>query len=236
MLKIKNRILIIVCLITLVNNVCYCASKSPRETPVVKVIRENAAAVLNISTERIIYLRERPLWGYYDNAFDMFFDRFIGRTYAMKYKSVGSGVVVDKDGLIVTNAHVVNMASNIIVILNDGTEMVGQVVYLNAEDDLAIVKISPPKSIKEVRLGKAKDIMVGETVIAIGNPMGLENSVTVGVLSGKNRKFYTPGGEGIFDGLLQTDAPINPGNSGGALLCFVQRRNDPFMNKLQLKI
>ncbi len=193
---------------------------NPRETPVVKVVRENAAAVVNISTEHIILLRENPAWGNYGSEFDFLFDQFFGlhqRTRALKLNSVGSGVVVDSNGIIVTNAHVVHMASNIFVVLNDGTSAAGKVVYENPRADLALIRVDPPKPLKAVSLGQDDDVMIGETVVAIGNPLGLENSVSAGVISGKDREVYSSRDEKVSEGLIQTDAPINPGNSGGAL-------------------
>lgn len=215
------NVCVVVFSLLLFPNFLSAAISNPRETPVVKVVKENAGAVVNISTERILLLRENPYWGHYGNEFDFFFGEFFGiqrPRRALKLKSVGSGVVVDKSGIIVTNAHVVHMASNIFVIFNDGTKVKGKVVYENLEDDLAIVKIAPPPFIKEVKLGQTDDIMIGETVVAIGNPLGLENSVTAGVISGKERDIFSSKGISVTGGLLQTDAPINPGNSGGALL------------------
>ncbi len=194
---------------------------NPRETPVVKVVQDNAAAVVNISTEHIVLLRENPVWGDYGSEFDFWFDQSFGMrqpTRALKLKSVGSGVIVDKAGVVVTNAHVVHMASNVFVILSDGTSLQGQVMYESPRDDLAIVRVQPGKPLKEVVLGKPGDILVGETAVAIGNPLGLENSVSVGIISGIGRDIYSARGEKISDELIQTDAPINPGNSGGALL------------------
>ncbi|MBI5415421.1 MAG: trypsin-like peptidase domain-containing protein [Candidatus Omnitrophica bacterium] len=204
--------------ITIVQNA---NSDNPRETPVVQVVRQNAAAVVNISTEQIVFLRESPVWGRYGSEFDSLFDQFWGtqqRTRALKLKSVGSGVIVDKAGLVVTNAHVVHMASNIFVIFNDGAKVPGKIVYENIQNDLALVRIGPGKSLTEVKLGGDDDLMIGETAVAIGNPLGLENSVTVGIISGKERELYSSDGEKIGNGFIQTDAPINPGNSGGALL------------------
>ena len=192
-----------------------------RETPVVKITRDNAGAVVSISTEKIVLLQENPLWGAYGNDIDSFFRQYYGShppVHALKLKSVGSGVILDKEGIIVTNAHVVNMTTSIFIILNDGTQAKGEIKYESADSDLAIVKIDPPKSLKEVRLGKTDDLMIGETAIAIGNPLGLENSVSVGVISGKNRTLYSQNGQPVISGLIQTDTPINPGNSGGALL------------------
>lgn len=191
-----------------------------RQTPVVKVVKDTAESVVNISTEHIIFLRQNPYWGVYGNDFDILFNQFStfhGMAPALKLKSVGSGVIVDKAGLIVTNAHVVNMASSIFIVLNDGKQAKGEVVYENKNDDLAFIKIVPPKPLIEAELGQTKDLMLGETVVAIGNPLGLENTVTSGIVSGKNRKFHSSQGEFVMGDMLQIDAPINPGNSGGAL-------------------
>ncbi|MDD5428394.1 MAG: trypsin-like peptidase domain-containing protein [Candidatus Omnitrophica bacterium] len=191
-----------------------------RETPVVKIARDNAGAVVNISTEKIILLQQNPAWGAFGNDIDSFHKQYYSSAPAqtLKLKNVGSGVILDKEGIIVTNAHVVNMTTNIFVILTDGTQVRGEVQYENPESDLAIIKIDPPKPLQEIKLGQTKDLMVGETAIAIGNPLGLENSLSVGVISGKNRTLYSPDGRPVMTGLIQTDTPINPGNSGGALL------------------
>jgi S1-C subfamily serine protease/HSP20 family molecular chaperone IbpA len=198
----------------------FAQTPNPRETPVVKVVRENAAGVVNISTEHVVYLRESPYWGSYGNDLDSLFDQFFGfrNSYPVTLTSVGSGVVVDKDGVIVTNAHVIHKASNIIVIANDGTKLEGKMVYEIPEQDLAIVKVNSAKPLTEIKLANPADLLTGETVVAIGNSLGLENSVSVGVISGKNRDFYSQRGDKVVSGLIQTDAPINPGNSGGGLL------------------
>jgi serine protease Do len=198
-----------------------CTMKSSRETPVVKVVRQYAPTVVNIKTESIIDLREHPDWGEYGEQMDLFFKKYYGENYSegtFKYKSVGSGVILDKHGRIVTNAHVVQRASNIYVVLNDGTILEAGVIRVSQGDDLAIIKTELPHLVEEVKFADIRDVMIGETVIAIGNPLGLENSVTVGVVSGKDRAFSSTMCEYICSGLVQTDASINPGNSGGALL------------------
>ncbi|MFH1479465.1 MAG: trypsin-like peptidase domain-containing protein [Candidatus Omnitrophota bacterium] len=200
----------------------YASDKDLRETPIVKIVQENKDAVVNISTERVVFLRENPAWGNYGSEFDSFFENFFydyrRPAYAMKLNSVGSGVVIDKKGIVITNAHVVNMASSIYVVLNDGTHIKGQVMYEDPACDLALVKIDPLQELREVKLGTTEDLMIGETVVAIGNPLGLENSVTAGIVSGKDRSLQSKRGDVAFVGLIQTDAPINPGTSGGALL------------------
>ncbi len=217
----KRTVFYIFAMLIICFRASYALADDPRQTPVVKVVRENSSAVVNISTERIVLLREYPSWGSYGSEFDLFFEQFFNSlrpTHALKLKSVGSGVIVDKSGIIVTNAHVVNMASNIFVILNDGTSIEGKVMYEDDENDLAIVKIEPTVPLRQVKMADSGDIIIGETVVAIGNPLGLENSVTRGIISGKNRSLHSLRGEIVFDDLIQTDAPINPGNSGGALL------------------
>lgn len=196
-------------------------ASSLRETPIVKVVKENGPSVVNISTEQIVLLRESPFWGGYGNDFDIFFDSFFGlnrRTRALKLDSVGSGVILDKSGLIVTNAHVVHMATNIYVILHDGTSVPATLVYEDRKNDLALVKVKDDLPLKPIKLADVDSIMMGEPAVAIGNPLGLESSVSAGIVSGKNREFYASRSTPMMQGLLQTDAPINPGNSGGALL------------------
>lgn len=198
-----------------------CTIQSSRQTPVVEVVRRYAPMVVNIRTENIIDLRDHPYWGQYGEQLDLFFKKYFGEHYSegtFKYKSVGSGVILDKGGLIVTNAHVVQKASDTYVVLNDGTILQASVIRLNHVDDLAIIKTELPHLVEEVKFADIKEVMIGETVIAIGNPLGLENSVTVGVVSGKDRAFSSTMCEYVCSGLVQTDASINPGNSGGALL------------------
>ncbi|MCM8796523.1 MAG: trypsin-like peptidase domain-containing protein [Candidatus Omnitrophica bacterium] len=218
--KLLKKSSVVLLVLSAVWKISYASEINNRQTPVVKVVKGSSAAVVNISTERVLFLRQNPLWGNYGGDLDTLFDQFFslhGMTQAMKLKSVGSGVIIDKSGLIVTNAHVVNMADSIYVILNDGMQAKGKVLYEDSEEDLALIKITPPKELTEAVLGQTKDLMLGETVVAIGNPFGLENTVTSGIVSGKNRKLYSTYGELIADSLLQIDAPINPGNSGGAL-------------------
>jgi serine protease Do len=198
-----------------------CQTISSRETPIVRVVRDFSPTVVNIRTEQLVDLRERPEWGQYGEQLDRFFKQYFGENYSegtLKYKAVGSGVILDNRGLIVTNAHVVQRATTIYAVLKDGTMLQAEVLGKSQPDDLAILKADLPSPVKEVRLGEIQDVMIGETVIAIGNPLGLENSVTVGVISGKDRAFSSTQCQYVCAGLLQTDASINPGNSGGALL------------------
>ncbi len=196
-------------------------SGSLRNTPVVHVIQRYAPAVVNIRTETVLDLKELPEWGEYGSKLDTFFSEYFGRAYfegTLKYKSIGSGVIVRDSGYVVTNAHVVMKARNIYVVLNDGTILEAKLSKASQPDDLALLKVDLPYAVNSPKLADFNDIMVGETVIAIGNPLGLENSVTVGVISGKDRDFSSNSCSYVCSGLLQTDASINPGNSGGALL------------------
>jgi serine protease Do len=198
-----------------------CSTLSSRETPIVRVVRAYAPAVVNIRTEQIVDLRESQEWGMYGEELDSFSQEYFGESDSegtLIYKSIGSGVILDNNGLIVTNAHVVQKAKDIYVVLNDGAILQAEVIGMNQNDDLAIIKAELPYPVREVRFANTNDLMIGETVIAIGNPLGLENSVTVGVLSGKDRAFSSAHCAYVCSGLLQIDAPINPGNSGGALL------------------
>ena len=198
-----------------------CAARSSRRTPIVRVVKEYAPMVVNIRTERILDLRQHPEWGKYGEELDALLKEYYGEAYSggtLRYKSLGSGVILNKNGLVVTNAHVIQKASNIFVILNDGTILQAKVLGINQNDDLAMMRVDLPHSVKAVKFADIHDLMIGETVVAIGNPLGLRNSVTVGVLSGKERAFSSQLCEYVCSGLLQTDASINPGNSGGALL------------------
>jgi serine protease Do len=219
-MKITHILGIVVLLaVALCTSACFMISA--RETPVVRVVRKYAPMVVNIRTENVLDLRESPEWGRYGEELDAFFKKYFGEMYSegiLQYKSLGSGVILGTDGLIVTNAHVVQKATDIFVVLRDGTILQAQVIKVSPGADLAIIKAELPVPAQAVRFADIRDLKIGETVIAIGNPLGLENSVTVGVVSGKDRAFASPECGYVCAGLVQTDASINPGNSGGALL------------------
>lgn len=134
-------------------------------------------------------------------------------------EGVGSGVILNSDGYIITNNHVVKSASEIRVILANGTEVGGKVIGADPGTDLALVKITPPEGYKlpVALLGNSENLEVGEWVVAVGNPLGLDQTVTVGVVSALGRSVMSEAGVPI-EGLIQTDAAINPGNSGGPLI------------------
>jgi len=179
--------------------------------PVVRAVQKVMPAVVNISTER---LTQRQ----YRDPFDDFWRQFFGEPSRERDggQSLGSGVIVDEDGWLVTNFHVVRRASKIHVVLADGTRYDAQYVSGDEKNDLALLKIEPKSALPAVEIASEHETMLGETVIAVGNPFGLEHTVTKGVISAKNRKYTS--GDVEFDDVLQTDAAINPGNSGGPLI------------------
>jgi S1-C subfamily serine protease len=132
---------------------------------------------------------------------------------------LGSGVIIDKRGYIVTNNHVVNGAQSIQVVLYNGTKLQAQLTGTDPADDLAIVKITPPSSgLTVATLGDSSKLQVGQDVLAIGNPLGITQTVTNGIISALGRSVNEGQGGGTIPNAIQTDAPINPGNSGGALV------------------
>jgi serine protease Do len=152
------------------------------------------------------------------NPMDDFFEKFFGgenpqpREY--KQKSLGSGFVIDSDGYILTNNHVVEDADEIKVILKDHKEYEAKVIGRDSKTDLALIKIKSWRGLQLIKLGNSDELRVGDWVMAIGNPFGLENTVTAGIVSAKGRVI----GAGPYDNFIQTDASINPGNSGGPLI------------------
>lgn len=132
---------------------------------------------------------------------------------------IGSGVIIDKRGYIVTNNHVVNGAQSINVVLYDGTRLPAQLTGTDPTDDLAVIKINPPRSnLAVATLGDSSKLVVGQEVLAIGNPLGNTQTVTNGIVSALGRTVTEGQGGAIIPNAIQTDAPINPGNSGGALV------------------
>jgi len=177
-------------------------------------------AVVNISTTSTVMVPGNPFKQFFgpDNQPDGdFFGQFFGDIpdRKMKQQSLGSGFIADKDGYIITNNHVVSGAEEIKVKLADGREYTAKVVGRDPKTDLALIKISSLfKDLPILTLGDSDSMQVGDWVLAIGNPFGLEHTVTQGIISASGRVI----GSGPYDNFLQTDAPINPGNSGGPLV------------------
>lgn len=132
--------------------------------------------------------------------------------------ALGSGEIVNKQGYIVTNNHVVSGANTIQVVLSDGTRAAAQLVGKDAADDLAVIKINPTANLAVITLGDSSQLKVGQEVLAIGNPLGNTQTVTNGIVSALNRNVSEGQGGATIPDAIQTDAPINPGNSGGALV------------------
>ena len=188
---------------------CVATAQISRRTAIVNVVEEVSPCIVNISTERVVR-RSSP----FDDVFEEFFGRYQPRV--QKTSSLGSGVIVDESGFIVTNAHVIQRASQISVALGNKETYIGTLVAADEKNDLALLKIDAP-NLKAISWADSQDVMIGETAIALGNPFGLESSVTTGVVSAKNRPLAIQGKVNFSD-FVQTDAAINPGNSGGALL------------------
>jgi serine protease Do len=182
-----------------------------RRTPVVKVYQQAHKAVVNISGQRVV---STSIWPGFDWP-DMF-DPW-GPRVQRQLKVLGSGVVAHEDGYIITNAHVIENAKKIQVTFSDGSEYAAEVISADKSKDLALLQVKNDKKLPFIHLGRSNDLMIGETVIAIGNPYGYANTVTSGVLSAMGRDIQVTE-DYWLRGLLQTDAPINPGNSGGPLL------------------
>jgi len=197
------------------------AQSDARMTPVVLAVQSAAPAVVNITTldSPVRGPFEDPrLFGDY-NLFGPFFEDFRGShdRRGTSAESLGSGVIIDgKQRLVLTNAHVISGASAIRVKLLDGREFEADLVGSDPDFDLAVLKLAGSGELPEVQMGDSSQIMIGETVIAIGNPFGFTHTVTTGVVSAVQRSIRTD--QGYYTDIIQTDAAVNPGNSGGPLL------------------
>ncbi len=177
-----------------------------------KLVAKVKGSVVNISTTQIV--RESPMLPFFmpNSPFNKFFGPMPERR--MKVHALGSGFVIDKSGLILTNNHVIAKATAIKVKLADGKIYDAKVVGRDPKTDLGLVKVTPDKDFPPpLKLGDSDAMRVGDWVVAVGNPFGLGQTVTAGIISAKGRVI----GAGPYDDFLQTDAAINPGNSGGPL-------------------
>ena len=185
---------------------------SPRITPTVKAVRKVLPSVVNISTRELVRVSD---------PFETFFEDFFRGPVKYYRQSIplGSGLVIDPSGLIITNYHVVRRASNIEIMMQDDRTYRATLLAFDATNDLALLHVHGDFSgagIRAVTFARPEDLLLGEPVVAVGNPFGLGSSVTTGVLSATNRSLRE--GEVVFNDILQTDAAINPGNSGGPLI------------------
>ena len=185
------------------------------------IAKASMPAVVNIATTQKVQWRHRrspfpspePFGG--EDPFEEFFRRFFGnQPPPSQQRSLGSGFIISKDGYIVTNNHVVGDADQITVRLSDNEEYKAKVIGADEKTDVALIKIDASHSLPTLPLGNSADLQVGDWVLAIGNPFGLQETVTAGIVSALGRTI----GAGPYDDFIQTDASINPGNSGGPLL------------------
>ncbi|HKF70352.1 MAG TPA: trypsin-like peptidase domain-containing protein, partial [Stellaceae bacterium] len=197
------------------------AQTAPRSREAIRlsfapIVKQAAPAVVNVFSRRVVRTSASPF------ADDPFFRRFFGNRSPFGLpqervqNSLGSGVIIDPDGLIVTNHHVIQEAQEITVVLSDRREFEAKVLRSDERTDLAVLKIDQKgERLPTLELGDSDALQVGDLVLAIGNPFGVGQTVTSGIVSGLAR---TAIGISDFRSFIQTDAAINPGNSGGALV------------------
>jgi Do/DeqQ family serine protease len=189
----------------------------------VAVAEQVRPAVVNIGTVQVARSRRAPAVpgpGADDPFFKDFFDQFFGRggpgrREEFRQPGLGSGVIVDKRGYVLTNYHVIRGADSVIVKLSTKQEFQGRIVGTDGKTDLAVVRFQPEGDLRVATIGDSDALRVGEWAIAIGNPFGLDQTVTVGVISATGRAEV---GIATYENFIQTDASINPGNSGGPLV------------------
>jgi serine protease Do len=186
----------------------------------VELAKKLKPTVVNIRTAKVIKPRsnlQRPrMQSPFDNFFEDFFGQFNGQMpqqRARREQSLGTGFIISSDGYILTNNHVVSGADEVMVKLSDGREIKGEIRGFDDKLDLALIKVSDKAAFHAADLGDSDALEVGEWVMAIGNPFGLSQTITAGIVSAKGRVI----GNGPYDDFIQTDASINPGNSGGPL-------------------
>jgi len=182
----------------------------------VQVVESATPAVVSIRVEQTVEERIPQ-----QDLFEYFFGpqyRQTPRTQERRQMGQGSGFIIDKDGYILTNNHVVNDADSIVVTLTDGREFNAKMVGTDPETEIALIKIEDAEHLPTVELGDSDTLKVGEWAIAVGNPFGLQETVTAGIISATGRSNIGIIGRGGYENFIQTDAAINPGNSGGPLL------------------
>ncbi len=185
------------------------------------IVEKNIDSVVNVSSVRVVRYEGSPFLN--DPFFRHFFgDEFQNRTprSERREQSLGSGVIVSEDGLILTNNHVIAEASELRVILHDNREFEAEVVGADPQSDLAVIRLKEDnvEGLKPMAFGDSDVLRLGDVVLAIGNPFGLNHTVTMGIVSAKGRSFAAAGRIAEYEDFIQTDAAINPGNSGGALI------------------
>jgi serine protease Do len=201
-----------------------------RRTVTVQVVQQTKGAVVNISTTKLVNERVSPF------GMSPFWQSDIGPVVRVPANSLGSGFIIHKDGYVVTNNHVVDRARQITVELADGRKLPAELLSTDPDADLAVLRVHSDAPLPTLELGESNDLMIGEPVIAVGNPLGFSHSVSTGIVSAIHRDIEprrkdqgdngmasqsdtkVHGEEAALRDLIQTDAAINPGNSGGPLL------------------
>ena len=188
-----------------------------RKTPVVQAVSKTLSSVVNIRTETVVEVRDP-----FTELFQDFWNPYYRQPRQDVRRSLGSGVVIHAEGYVLTNDHVVRRATKIRVKFADGREFEADRVAYDQRSDLALLKIKVPEGLdnifETIKFGRDSDLLLGETVIALGNPFGLGGSVSQGILSSRDRQAPREGEILDIENWLQTDAAINPGNSGGPLI------------------
>lgn len=189
------------------------ASAAPATAPgsYAGAVEKAAPAVVNVYSSRVVERDQHPLMS------DPFFQQFLDGDDSSQRRmlsSLGSGVIVSQDGYVLTNHHVIQGADQIQVALRDGREALATVIGTDPESDLAVLRI-PLDNLPRIRLSDSADVAVGDVALAIGNPFGVGQTVTMGIISATGRSHL---GLNAYEDFIQTDAAINPGNSGGALI------------------
>jgi serine protease Do len=178
------------------------AGSQLRQTPIVKAVQRARPSIVNIRGEKVIPRTDLPS---------------TGADEGQRVNGMGTGVVIDSRGYILTNHHVVDGVRQIQVTLADGRQLTARLVAHDPETDLAIIKVDSPEELPAINMGTSSDLMPGEPVVAVGNAYGYEHTVTRGIISALHRAVQISDAQ-FYEDLIQTDASINPGNSGGPLL------------------
>lgn len=214
---LRRRVPALLLVFLLPGAACLAASPEPdiRRDATVAAIEKVMPCVVNIATETVVEYHD-----WYDEILRRFYGSRNLPTQQQKSMSLGSGVIIDEEGYVLTNFHVVRRATRIQVKLWDGREYEAEPIVATTGSDVALLKIKarPGERFRAIKLAPDDDLLLGETVIALGNPFGLGGSVTKGILSSKNRRPSTGDEPLNVEDWLQTDAAINPGNSGGPLV------------------
>ena len=183
------------------------------------LVKQIAPSVVNVYAARQVQQRRSPFAG------DLFFERFFGRDFGGRpqkriSQSLGSGVIIGSDGIVITNHHVIENADEVKVALSNGREFPAQIELIDKKSDLAVLVIDTDDELPAMAIGDSEDLQVGDLVLAIGNPFGVGQTVTSGIVSALAR---SQNGVNDFGFFVQTDTSINPGNSGGALVDMAGR-------------